>query len=1061
MKSFRKLNPFSLGTLINVIITTIGISGCTGIGTSHSLPPGETIISAGIVNSALSEDNIIISTSLNKLRLYQVSGTTLSQPFISYSTAKEVQYFAEYGNNNVVGIYHDNPSFLNFFVLDKNLNEVIAPKLSPIQNDLQLNNKIYSNRDHNLLLYSSKHLYKITIDLPTQNMLIDQQSPLLCSTPIDFAVSYSLNVPSIIFYNCQSTKVGVLNANDFSEIHSLSHSLADTTAKMASVGYNQKFFLTANSNKLFYFRFFKNFGINGELRLSNTLSDCGCTYVGFKNIDSTNFVFAEINKSSIKSTILVRLLSETNIIHFQTNNPSSVNQHGYSVEYLNNFPLYTSNNGYYFLTEKGSSSFLQLLPIMGQFECESKLQNGEFRCKFCEGPAKNQCQTCINEYVPKKQFASGKIEIDNTGIGECYFGCDNNQYNDDNDSCEQCSIKCTYCINSTKCLSCSSGHTLNNNLSDNSEKYCIKKCLPNEYNKEIFQCEKCLPYCINCNDSIKCIDYEYEPQDIYLDKLNIKVDKSDGVYILQLKNQNGKLYNLTNFNNIYREPFLNEVFDFSVERVISGNQFLNSDTDIDYKVKQISSEEGVYYLQINITNERVQGRFVLTISPKSHFIIQDPLLRVAVNKSQIILIEIEKNIDTTFSILEGTNGITDKTAKATGIISHVSRLISTVGIIFSLDPTGILIRFTFVIQIIYKLKFININFGSFFGKQIDNIGQDYSSSSAGYYDDILMNTDGNKGKFNQYKVPIRLQMRQLIISILYMVSWTLNIVLSKIYKKLKIKKKINKCFAWTLTIFFKLHFTLFCLMQGDFIMFGSRSLLHSTIDLKNLIHKIFSISLFTLLIYDFFRIIKSSAIMRPLNKKIMNDNQELIKFIDYKISKLKVVELEVEKNKFEEQIQDEIKNKINEEDNIDNYEWLFKEKKSINELELDLKQRLLEIELINLSENKNKIHPYSQLLLKNKPGLAILRKKRFMLEKERNLGELSISSLMNLKDKILNSNRFIFLTKMDPIRNYLTNGLNTNNKLIFESQISKITNLLILIRTTLFQIVLVSLCLNP
>lgn len=197
--------------------------------------------------------------------------------------------------------------------------------------------------------------------------------------------------------------------------------------------------------------------------------------------------------------------------------------------------------------------------------------------------------------------------------------------------------------------------------------------------------------------------------------------------------------------------------------------------------------------------------------------------------------------------------------------------------------------------------------------------------------------------------------------------------------------------------------------------------------------------------------------MRILDLSNFNTYKELLACIELKLIQIKLQELKKQSNS--------IKNKISLElENIQggnyikkgDYSWMFTKIKSIDELEEEMKEREIEIEELNFKEIRNTIHPYSLQLLKKKPSIAKIQQTRKINEYYDKIGNRDQGELQKLRDKLEKYFSMKLIEHSNSKRNFLLGGLKRRDAAIYQSTMAKITNFLVLIRSSLIYITLIA-----
>lgn len=391
---------------------------------------------------------------------------------------------------------------------------------------------------------------------------------------------------------------------------------------------------------------------------------------------------------------------------------------------------------------------------------------------------------------------------------------------------------------------------------------------------------------------------------------------------------------------------------------------------------------------------------------------------------------------------------------------YFSQVISTVGIILAMDPTGLLIKFSFIIQIIYKLKFINVDFGVFleiFISMIDS--SDSNDDTCTILGNDQVRLSGYFGKFTVYQSKICPSIHLVIMAALYFMVFILHSGFQKIYD---IIKRVNTSgplvtVRYSIIIIEKAHFLLFCSNQNAFLFIGTRFILHTTNTKTTIYWKLFFTVILVMLIIDCLKLYSYLSKMKMVDESLFNRYTEIIGCIKLKLIKIKIKELKEQSSILKNKITLEMENiRAVEQIKKGDYSWMFTKNKSIKEIESELKIREIEIEKLNFKETQNRIHPYSDQLLTMKPGIAKIQQKRKIKKYNEFIGARNIIELVEFKNRLEKRHDMDLIEYSNSKRNFLLGGLKINDKKIYSSTMVKITNFLIFIRSSLIYITLIS-----
>ena len=242
----------------------------------------------------------------------------------------------------------------------------------------------------------------------------------------------------------------------------------------------------------------------------------------------------------------------------------------------------------------------------------------QIKCEICssESIMYNLCITCNNNYYPKYNDSSNKLDFIN-----CYnkldgYFLDNNIYKSCYSTCKKCNISGDE--NKNNCIECIDNYIFINNNENNTN--CYKKCenyyyfdsnnryfcteddkCPNEYQKLIKENSKCIQSCNMDNY------YKYEFNNSCYSNCPIGTYiSSDNPFLCEIVDLNNKV------SNTISEEFSEE---FKLEKFFNGEYEINNKT---------FSEDSII---VNIQKEILKGNIILNILNKSTGEVQDLLIK--------------------------------------------------------------------------------------------------------------------------------------------------------------------------------------------------------------------------------------------------------------------------------------------------------------------------------------------------------------------------------------------------------------------------------------------------
>ena len=215
-----------------------------------------------------------------------------------------------------------------------------------------------------------------------------------------------------------------------------------------------------------------------------------------------------------------------------------------------------------------------------------------------------------------------------------------------------------------------------------------------------------------------------------------------------------------------------------ITKTISGDS-LETDTERKLITKLTKKTDGIFDLQMNFESFSAEGTYEATFYITKYYIKETPSSSIAM-KNETIAIQITKEATTDPNLLGSTETISNTAQEASGYINSVTSVMAAFSIVMAADPTGMLLKFVFVIETIYKLKFINVYFGDLLTIMLSGLGQQANASEE-EKQKILELQNGSKEKFNVFWVTLSLTLKNIIYCSLYTVSWIIRFINAILY----------------------------------------------------------------------------------------------------------------------------------------------------------------------------------------------------------------------------------------------------------------------------------------
>ena len=123
--------------------------------------------------------------------------------------------------------------------------------------------------------------------------------------------------------------------------------------------------------------------------------------------------------------------------------------------------------------------------------------------------------------------------------------------------------------------------------------------------------------------------------------------------------------------------------------------------------------------------------------------------------------------------------------------------------------------------------------------------------------------------------------------------------------------------------------------------------------------------------------------------------------------------------------------------------------------------QIIEYQKRKLQETYNRIHPYSTNLVLKKPNVAKIKKKRFIKSEKIKTSTMNSTEVRRLRNSLMYKKWVYYLDEIDPLRTFMVSGLRKESSKIYYSTMSKLSNFLFLLRSSVVQLLLVALPNNP
>lgn len=452
---------------------------------------------------------------------------------------------------------------------------------------------------------------------------------------------------------------------------------------------------------------------------------------------------------------------------------------------------------------------------LSQGECES--------CKVIRGCTR--CSINSEESLPTCEVCSEGLVLVN---GECKSieeACPDEQqaYDLNSQTCALCSLftpGCTKCNFDQQCQECERGKFLAENGT----------------------CEECQPGCAACSEANSCDELAKEELNFYLEFQPRMPYLSFKMTILDKENK--PVENLP----VFIQPGSSRnIFDFT-----SNGHSLESRTSL--------NANGDYIVNVALTTEAYQANsqeeLNLTVKSKEGSDLSEDY-KLSLNPTN--LVNIPK---------KDPNAKEQKVAGAQGPISRVTSgstiaLPAVVAPLSALDASGVLIMSGQFITLSKRFTFINIDFGNSFNGFFENLSEVQPEEKQ---------LDGRalqviKDKFDKYGISNKFESTLLTKTILYLVGFSLKLIIWIILFVMRSKEKISVLGYKIIKVMRKIHMVLFGICIMDVFFFGLRLVFFAEASGGNATGKILCLLAISFMVYDILELIFARNRINAIEKE--------------------------------------------------------------------------------------------------------------------------------------------------------------------------------------------------
>ena len=455
-------------------------------------------------------------------------------------------------------------------------------------------------------------------------------------------------------------------------------------------------------------------------------------------------------------------------------------------------------------------------------ECQSCDKNdpSKTNCKSCELSFDNNCIACGEFSNPNINFAPA------CGCA----GYDSLAQVNGKNACKstKCSsiVDCYECDITDRCIACAQDNSvIINNGATCQTVSCPLGSYPSfTYFRESAFCLPCPQDCLQCINSSICLLCQLGTHNFgggFCKKINFPLK--------------------FNVENSYDSKILKNasaLIDVTISQSdganLELNYLLNHAGNYDYRLFTFLPEDAVIEAKSKLFNENTI-RISLKIADK--YAGQKLTLKVQKDLTkatqQIQLEDGEKEIDITLPASFNEKEI--QTARSAGnIIGQFNKFTGGAAdyasfglVVFGYDPSGHVLKFSQMIKILSRFRFLLIQFGLLLGIFFKASAIKYDPESIQSERYLLDHNQGYQGKFSLEKASLTIFEKEMISVVIYLVTWILK---SQTYVILNIANdtlKITRSQCYFVNITQKIHFVAFNKITIDMIFFGFRTISHT------------------------------------------------------------------------------------------------------------------------------------------------------------------------------------------------------------------------------------------
>ena len=167
-------------------------------------------------------------------------------------------------------------------------------------------------------------------------------------------------------------------------------------------------------------------------------------------------------------------------------------------------------------------------------------------------------------------------------------------------------------------------------------------------------------------------------------------------------------------------------------------------------------------------------------------------------------------------------------------------------VLFNLDPTNQIMKLTQMTKWYSRLRFLDVKFGSILGSYFKSYGEKYDPRSKISLCEMEKSTQGYKGNFTRYHIPLHMFESEYISVSIYLACWALYLSGKLVLGKARKDGKISKLSCYFVDITQKLFLVSFNMTIVDVVFYGLRTLFH--VDGISIIHKAIAILVWILVL---------------------------------------------------------------------------------------------------------------------------------------------------------------------------------------------------------------------